>query len=126
MLITVIGMCVVSAAAIVFVRKYSPENALMVSLASGCVILTVILINSSETLAEIGEIFTSFGLETGVIKAVFKAMGVCYVTLFAVNVCRDNGQTSLASKIELAGKISVAVLALPLIKEILKAAVELF
>ena len=126
MLITVIGMCVVSAAAIVFVRKYSPENALMVSLASGCVILTVILINSSETLAEIGEIFTSFGLEAGVIKAVFKAMGVCYVTLFAVNVCRDNGQTSLASKIELAGKFSVAVLALPLIKEILKAAVELF
>ncbi len=114
-----------SAVAIVFIKKYSPEHAITVSLATGCVVLTAILIGSSDTLAELSGIFTSFGLDSGVLKAVFKAMGVCYVTLFAVNVCRDNGQTSLASKIELAGKISVAVMTLPMIKEILKAAVEL-
>ena len=125
MIVTVIGVCLLSAVAVIFVRKYNPESALTLSLASGCIVLSVILASASSTFSEIIEIFTSFGLEIGVIKAVFKAMGVCYITLFAVNICRDFGQTSLASKIEIAGKIAIVAMALPMIKEILNAAVEL-
>ncbi len=125
MLTAVIGLCVLSAAATLFMRRFMPEYALLVSAVSGCVILVFLLVSSSGLISDIEEIFVQSGLESSVLKLVLKALGVCYLTGFAADLCRDFGQTSLSSKVELAGKLSVLVLTLPLIKEILKTAVEL-
>ena len=44
---------------------------------------------------------------------------------FAADACRDAGESSLASKVELAGKVAVILMALPLFEAIANTAITL-
>lgn len=125
MLTAIIGVCMLAAVATLFIKRYAPEYALLVSVVSGAAILVFLLALASGVLSDAEEIFNVSDLDNSLFLLVLKALGICYLTDFGADTCRDFGQTSLASKVELAGKISVVVLTLPLIKQILSAAVEL-
>lgn len=125
MLTDVIVLCLLAASLVLLIRKYSPENALTVTLAATVVVLLYIIAKSSGLISELWSIFDTFGLDPEIIKITLKALGICYITGFAADVCRDFGQTALASKVELAGKVSVVLLTLPFIKQILIVATEL-
>ncbi len=49
-----------------------------------------------------------------------KIIGIAYVAEFGAQIVRDAGQESIASKIELAGKIFILVLAIPIINVIIE------
>ena len=51
-----------------------------------------------------------------------KAVGICFFTQLASDVCRDAGEGSAASKIEFAGRCAVLVISLPLFTEVLELA----
>ncbi len=64
---------------------------------------------------------SSFGnasLFTPIIKALFVAL-LCQ---FTAEICRDFGENSIASKVELGGKTVIIYLSIPLIKEVLSSA----
>ena len=54
------------------------------------------------------------------ITLLFKAIGVSLVASTASDVCRDCGETAIASKVELLGKCEILLLSLPLLEEITK------
>ena len=60
----------------------------------------------------------SFSLEY--IGILVKSLGVCYLTQLASDACRDAGETAISSKLELAGKITVLSLGLPLFGKLLE------
>ncbi|GGE46583.1 hypothetical protein GCM10011391_26730 [Pullulanibacillus camelliae] len=51
---------------------------------------------------------------------ILKIIGIAYIAEFGVQIARDAGQGALASKIELAGKILILVMAIPIIMAIIK------
>ena len=59
------------------------------------------------------------------VTILFKAVGICLLTQLAGDVCRDSGESSIASKIELAGRAAILLTAMPLIQEVLAWAWEL-
>ncbi len=125
MLFTVVAVVMVSAIMILLVKKYSPEYAIVVTIvASGTVLMFLVFI-LKDVFLSVADIFDKTGLDKGIFKLVLKALGLCYLSEFASDVCRDFGQTSLAAKVELAGKISIVVLTFPLIRQILSAVTEL-
>ncbi len=121
----VIGVCLLTAIAVLTVRRFAPEYAILVSAVAGSTVLIALIVSASGLFSDIESTFLSAGIDSDVFKIVLKCLGISYITNFAVDLCRDFGQTSLGSKVELAGKISITVLTLPLIKQILKSAVEL-
>jgi stage III sporulation protein AD len=50
---------------------------------------------------------------------VLKITGIAYIAEFGAEVCKDAGEGSIASKIELAGKVTIIVLAVPIITSLL-------
>jgi stage III sporulation protein AD len=54
-----------------------------------------------------------------------KVIGICLVTEFTANVCRDSGSSSLAGTVTLTGKILVTIAALPMYSDILNVVLEL-
>jgi stage III sporulation protein AD len=54
-----------------------------------------------------------------------KAVGIGYITEFAADTAIDGGQTALSSKITLAGRTLLFIIALPVIKDLLSLAVRL-
>ena len=49
-----------------------------------------------------------------------KALGICYLTQIASQTCIDSGYGSMANKIELAGKLTIVLLALPMFTNLLE------
>ncbi|WRS28152.1 SpoIIIAC/SpoIIIAD family protein [Oscillospiraceae bacterium MB08-C2-2] len=118
-LFTAIGMGIVATVACVLLRKTRPEMALVVSLAAGIAILFILLEFLIPTLDEIQRIleFTSVPGEYAAI--LFKALGICFLSQFACDACKDAGESAIASKIEAVGKIAIVVVSLPLFSKVL-------
>ena len=59
------------------------------------------------------------GVSTGYLAIMLKVIGICLLTEFAANTCRDAGSSALAANVTLAGKLLVTAAALPLYADIL-------
>ena len=81
--------------------------------------------NLSPAIKEITTLLSGVGLSEKYGIILFKSLGVCFLAQFAADSCRDAGENALASKVELAGKISILVLSLPLFEEIAQTALGL-
>ena len=60
------------------------------------------------------------GISSSYVDIVFKSAAVTCLTSICAAVCRDMGQGGIASKVELAGRISIVVTALPAINALLE------
>lgn len=55
-------------------------------------------------------------------EILFKSIGICFISQFSADICKDAGESALSGKVELAGKIMILICALPLIEEVLNTA----
>lgn len=51
---------------------------------------------------------------------ILKVLAVAYITDFTAQLCRDAGETTIGSKVELAGKVIIFYLAMPILTAILE------
>ena len=59
-------------------------------------------------------------------ELMLKSLGITLVVRLASDLCRDNGEESLAGVLETAGKIEILFLCLPLFRELLTLLEEVF
>ncbi len=121
-IVTIAGAAIIAAAISVLLKQYKPEYALLINLCAGIVILALVLIGAGPIIAEIKSLVTQTGTTGEYIAVLLKALGICFITQMAADVCRDSGASSIASKVETAGKIAVLLEALPLFRQILDVA----
>lgn len=114
-------LAVVTAVAAVTLRPKNAEIALMLGAAAAVVMLTAVLSQTAGIIGMIQNIAAAANLSGSYLAILFKAIGICFLTEFAANTCRDAGSQSLAGTVTLAGKIMVTVTALPLYADILSA-----
>ena len=57
---------------------------------------------------------------SGYVKVLIKAAGIAYIVDFASGLCRDAGEGSVASYVELAGKCEIVLLSLPVAGELIE------
>lgn len=113
------GFCIISTVVIVLTKRLNSELAPAVSCISAGMILVYIISNSSEIFNGIYDIALKTGIDNESIRLMFKALGICYITQLTKDVCADCGVSSLALKVDLAGKLAVALLAFPLLLQVL-------
>ena len=96
-----------------------------VALAGGAFILLSIIAKVSGVAAALSSVAASGGLDGESVAVIVKAIGIAYTTQIAAALCRDLGETALAVKTELAGRIMLMTLAVPLILKITEMLTEL-
>lgn len=124
-IVGIAGIAICAAIIAVMLRRYNQEYAVIISVAAGVVILIEILVNIEPAVRQINTLLSSAGLTADYAVILFKTLGICFLAQFAADSCRDAGESALASKVELAGKIAIVVLALPLFEKIAKTATGL-
>ena len=122
---TIAGVCILFAAIIILLKQYKPEYAMLAAAAASGALLIYLLSFVFPAMEEIQNVLSGVNINNGHFTVVLKSVGICYVAQFAADICRDFGQTSVAGKIELAGKIAVVTLSLPLIKEIMQITLQI-
>lgn len=117
---TLLALGLLSAITVALVRQYKPEIALPLAVASGAILMIALLKTFLPVFTSLREIAEDSGIKGEYFKIMLKALGICYVTQFASEVCVDFGQSSLGSKIELCGKLALAAISLPLVIALIK------
>lgn len=80
-----------------------------------------------QCISPIIEYSNSLGsISSELLSLLIRVLGVSYLTEFAVSVCKDTGETSLATGVELCGKAEILVLSLPLFKQLMELCTGLF
>jgi len=59
------------------------------------------------------------------LETILKIIGIAYIAEFGAQMTRDAGQGAIASKIELAGKVLILVMAVPIIQIIIETVIDL-
>ena len=110
----------VALAAIVLLKQIKPEFALLLKFA---VLLLLGFLVFSEVSDSVSEIF-SFGervsIDSEMLKILLKALGLCLVAQIASDVCKDCGESALSTSVELVGKLSIVLMALPVAAQLIE------
>lgn len=118
-ILQIIGLGVVAVVMIIVLRAQRPEIAVQVSIVTGIVIFLLL----ATKLSAVVELLQSYAgrakLNPVYFTTVLKIVGIAYIAEFGAEVCKDAGESSIASKIELAGKVIIVVLAVPIITSLL-------
>ena len=105
--------------------QYRPEFRMLVTVSVTLLLMMMILKELSPVLNQIQSMAALSGINESYALLLLKAVGICLLTQMAGDTCRDSGEGSIASKIELAGRSAILLITLPMIQEVLGWAWEL-
>lgn len=115
--VVVIG--IIATIMVVFLKDQKPEIALQLSLAAGIVIFLFMITRLTVVIEALQEIALKINIDITYLNIVLKIIGVAYLASFGVEICKDAGQSSIAGKIEFAGKIIIISLAIPILMAVM-------
>jgi stage III sporulation protein AD len=124
-ILNVLGVAIIAAVMAVLLRQYKQEYSLLIGLGAGIVILLYIIIKAQPVFSELNSLMSKSGISSAYAQILIKALGICFLTQLAADACKDSGETAIASKVELVGKFSILLLALPLFEQVAQLAVGL-
>lgn len=110
---------------IVIVKQYRPEFVLYVSLATGVLILVMIM----DKIGAIIDLLTTLSNKTAInnefLILLIKITGIAFLTEFTVSICKDTGETAIANKVDLGGKVLIISISIPIIASLLETILKL-
>lgn len=116
----VIGIGLVALLIIIILKQYRPEFAVYVSLIAGMLVFLLIIDKLEAIINLINSISNSTFINNNFLKIIIKITGIAFLTEFAVSICNDAKETAIANKIELASKMVVMYMSLPIISSLLE------
>lgn len=109
----------------VILRRDNTPFALMISIAASTIIFMMLLPKLSVILEMLNKISSSIGSGSEYVSTIIKIIGIAYAAEFGAQVCGDAGESSIASKIELAGKVLIMGVSAPIVFALLEQVVNI-
>jgi len=124
-ILQIVGLALIVTVLTVLLRQQRPELAVQVSIAFGALVFILMMGKISAVVDVLTELTQRANVNVFYMTIIFKIIGVAYIAEFGAQVCRDAGESAVASKVEFAAKIIVIVLAVPIIVAILESLIRL-
>ncbi len=124
-IIKIMGVAIVGAVSALIIKEHKPQMAIVVGIATAAVLFLMILSQVEYVLNVVTITATGLEINTEYIAAIFKMIGISYLSQFGSEICRDAGQNAIAAKVELAGKIMIVALSVPILIELMNLLVSL-
>ena len=115
-IISIVGIGIVSTILAVLLRQSDrSEFALLVSLTTGIIIISMILDKLKYVVETLSQLIKNTNMEFAYFSIILKIIGIAYIVEFGAQISKDAGEEAIASKIELGGKVVMMVLSMPII-----------
>jgi stage III sporulation protein AD len=118
-ILSIVGLGLVVAAIAVVLRQHRPEFALLLSIAAGAFLLFQIVSMLTPVVEEMRGMMGSTDMPAEFAGILFRALAICFLTQIACDICKDSGESAISAKIEMAGKVAVLAVSLPLFRQVL-------
>ena len=120
--ICLVGVAAVSLA--VVIKKWNSDFLPLVRLAATVLFAGAIFSMASPLVSYLKQLTDATGIASYAVF-LFKALGIAVLTQICADICRDAGESGIGTSLELAGKLEILLLSLPLMGEIFTAAKEM-
>lgn len=100
-------------------KKYNSEFSSIITVAGSVLIFLMLIDEFKNILNYLMEIYNFCDLDFDFLTIIFKVIGIGYITEFTADIAEDFGNSSIAAKVVLGGKIVICSLTLPLVKKLI-------
>lgn len=116
----IVAIGVLGAVLSITLKKQSPQIAVLIAITASVLIFLMVLPMLTETVQLLTRLGEMAGAGAAYIGVGIRVIGVAYMTELGASVCSDAGESAIASKIDLAGRVIILVMAMPIIVDILQ------
>ncbi len=124
-IIKIIGIGLISLIIIIIIKQYRPEFTIYVSLIAGAIILMLIMDKVSAIINLLTSLSNKTAINNEFLILLIKITGIAFLTEFAVSICKDSGETAIANKVDMGGKVVIISMSIPIIASLLETVVKI-
>ena len=118
-IVKIIGIGFITLIITIVLKEYRKEYAVLAIVIGGSIILFLSLDILKNILNFINQLSKNSYYEN-FISLLLKITGISILTEYAISICKDSGETAIANKIDLGGKLIVISLSIPIISTALE------
>ena len=124
-IIIIAAAALIAAILSLILKQYKPEYSLFISISAGVLIFLSVLAVIRPIMDFINSLTEQTGLSGVYAEVLIKSLAVCYITQLAADCCTDAGESAIASKLQIAGRIAILLIALPMFQSLTELVTEL-
>ena len=113
-IIKIIAIGLISLVIIIILKQYKPEFTIYASVIAGVIILFMVLNRLEGIINLLKSISIKSGINNQFLELLLKITGIAFLAEFAINICKDAGETAIASKIEIGCKVIIVSMSIPI------------
>ena len=121
MLLKIIGVAFCLVVINSILKQTRPEFCLITNVCASVLIFVLLVDGVRSVVSELIDVKNLIGVNEDIITPILKVIGIGYITEFSSEIAEESGNKSAASKIILGGKITICVIAFPVVKKLLNA-----
>jgi len=122
----IIGIAFIATILCIILKQTRPEFAMLLALITGVLIFFICQTKVMEIVDVLRNLSDKAGMPRGFLGILLKVIAISYITEFASNICKDVGETAIASKVQFAGKCSILILSMSIIGSFVDTLVGIF
>jgi stage III sporulation protein AD len=122
------SLCIASVIVVLIaikLKKINPEYSTLISIGACLLIISFIVGRLSRIVGYIEKITAYIDVDAEYIAIILKMLGVAYICEFSAGICKDAGYSSMAAHIEIAGRVTMIVMSIPVLLNVIDMVVEL-
>lgn len=124
-IIKVVGFAIFATMLVVILKEEKKEFAVALSVIAGVMLLLFCILKIDPIINMLYELVEKSGINSSFLVIILKVIGIAYLVELGKNICQDAGQSAIATKLEMAGKIIVVSISLPIFTSLISLLVEL-
>jgi stage III sporulation protein AD len=124
-IVQIVGLGLVATILTLVIKEQKPMFAFLLAVVSGVIIFSFLIDKIAEVIRILERLAVQADLHLVFLETILKIIGIAYIAEFGAQMTRDAGQTAIATKIEMAGKVLILVMAVPIIQIIIETVIDL-
>lgn len=123
-IVKIIGIGLISLIIIIILKQYKPEFAVYVSIIAGILIIALTIGKISGIIDILKNLANKTTINNQFLILLIKITGIAILTEYTVSICKDSGESAIASKVDFGGKIVIMSMSIPIISSLLETIIK--
>ncbi|WP_117169254.1 stage III sporulation protein AD [Paraliobacillus sediminis] len=119
-IIQIVTIAIVASLLVLLVKEQKPTFAFLIVLLTSVIIFFFVIEYIGKVIELIRALSNKANIDNMYLETILQIIGISYVAEFGAHLTRDAGLESVAAKIELAGKLLIIVLAVPILTAVIE------
>ncbi len=116
----IVALSIVAVLLITILKSVKKEDfAVIITIITAVILFALVLVKLESITSLLESLVQKSGINKEYLTLLLKVTGISYVIELATNICKDTGNTAIASKVEMLGKISIVIITIPVLTSVI-------